>query len=112
MDLETAARTVRDFSDRFVSAYIFGSVARGEDDEYSDIDLILVMETDPPFFDRIREVVDLRYAFDRADILIYTPAELASMLAEDGRQFLKDAIRTGYHIEGKQERSSQVASTG
>ena len=112
MDLETAVKTVRCYSHLFISAYIFGSVSRGEEDEYSDVDLILVMDTDLPFFERIRAVLDLRYALERADLIIYTPEEIESMLAEEGRQFLKDAIGTGYHIEGKQNRSSSVASTG
>ena len=98
-------------SDAFREAYVFGSVAAGTADEHSDIDVILVRDTRLPFFDRIREVMDLRLEFGAADMLIYTPAELAQMLNEEGRYFVKQAIRTGYRIEGTQNRSKPLAQT-
>lgn len=98
-------------SDTFREAYVFGSVAAGTADEHSDIDVILVRDTRLPFFDRIREVMDLRLEFGAADMLIYTPAELAQMLNEEGRYFVKQAIRTGYRIEGTQNRSKPLAQT-
>ena len=88
---------------------MFGSVASGTSDDHSDIDVILVRDTELPFFDRVREIMDLRLEFGAADLLIYTPAELNEMLAEEGRHFVKHAVRTGYRIEGTQPRSQSVA---
>ena len=92
------------YADQFVAAYVFGSVASGTADEYSDIDVIVVRHTTLPFFDRLREIMKLRLEFGAVDMLIYTPAELEQMLAEDGRYFVKQAVRTGYRIEGTQKR--------
>lgn len=111
MDLSTAKSIFARHSDIFREAYVFGSVAAGTADEHSDIDVILVRDTRLPFFDRIREVMDLRLEFGAADMLIYTPAELAQMLNEEGRYFVKQAISTGYRIEGTQNRSKPLAQT-
>ena len=109
MNLETAKAIFARRADKFITAYVFGSVAAGTADEHSDIDVLLVRDTALPFFDRIREIMDLRLEFGAADMLIYTPAELDEMLAEDGRYFFKHAVRTGYRVEGTQPRSRSVA---
>ena len=109
MNLETAKAIFARHADKFITVYVFGSVATGTADEHSDIDVILVRDTALPFFDRIREIMDLRLEFGAADLLIYTPAELDDMLAEEGRYFVKQAVRTGYRFEGTQPRSRSVA---
>ena len=57
---------------------LFGSHADGTNAWDSDLDLLIVTETDLPPVDR---VLDIRRLFERApcplDILVYTPAELA-----------------------------------
>ena len=111
VDLRTAKSIFARHSADFVVAYVFGSVAAGSADEHSDIDVILVRHTALPYFDRVREVMDLRLALGAADLLIYTPAELEEMLAEEGRYFVKQAVRTGQRIEGTQQRSGSLAQT-
>ena len=109
MNLDMAKAIFARHMDKFITAYVFGSVAAGTADEQSDIDIILVRDTALPFFDRIREIMDLRLEFGAADLLIYTPAELDETLAEEGRYFIKHAVRTGCRIEGTQQRSQSVA---
>ena len=59
---------------------LFGSRARGEADEYSDYDLIVIKRTDRPFLDRLRDMVPyLRQITRPADILVYTPEEFEYM---------------------------------
>ena len=111
MDLRTANSIFARHRADFVVAYVFGSVATGSADEHSDVDAILVRDTALPFFDRVREVMDLRLALGAADLMIYTPAELEEMLAEEGRYFVKQAVRTGHRIEGTQQRSGSLAQT-
>ena len=111
VDLADASAIFTRYADRFVVAYVFGSVAAGTADEHSDIDVIVVRHTTQPFFDRLREIMDLRLEFGAADMLIYTPAELEQMLAEDDRYFIKQAVRTGYRIEGTQQRGRSLAQT-
>lgn len=99
-------------ADRFIVAYVFGSVAAGTADRYSDVDAILVRDTDVPFFDRVREVMDLRLELGASDLLIYTPAELKRILGREDRSFVGHAVRTGYRVEGTQQRSKSLAQTG
>src|SRR5215467_13180924 len=59
---------------------LFGSRARGEADEYSDYDLIVIKRTDRPFLDRLYDMVPyLRQITRPAEILVYTPEEFARM---------------------------------
>ncbi|MBT3272031.1 MAG: nucleotidyltransferase domain-containing protein [Spirochaetales bacterium] len=109
MNLQAAEAALRSHKSDFTEAYIFGSVANESTDEYSDLDLLLVRETKLPFFDRIREIMELRNSFNKMDLLIYTPEELSTMLAEPGRYFIKNIIETGYRIEGTQDRSQALA---
>ena len=100
MDLAAASAIFTRYSEQFVVAYVFGSVAAGTADEHGDIDVIVVRHTTQAFFDRMREIMELRLEFGAADMLIYTLAESEQMLAEDGRYFVKHAVRAGNRIEG------------
>ena len=67
--------------------YLFGSWARGEEDDLSDLDVVVIKETEVPFLDRLREVASLIPAnIGGVDILVYTPAEFAAM-QQDGNAF-------------------------
>src|SRR3972149_2969420 len=74
--------------DAIVRAYdplrvvVFGSFARGDTHEGSDLDLIVVKETGERFFRRIGRVRDAcaDIAID-VQPLVYTPAEVEEMLA-------------------------------
>ena len=59
------------------SAYIVGSYARQEAQPWSDVDLLIVHETDLPFVERPRSFDELRDFGIHFDILVYTPAEFA-----------------------------------
>jgi len=59
---------------------LFGSRARGEADEHSDYDLMVIKRTDRPILDRLCDMVPyLRQITRPADILVYTPEEFARM---------------------------------
>lgn len=112
MELSDVRRILLRHSFLFSRAYIYGSVARGREDEHSDVDLILIRETEQPFFDRVREVFDIVLSLAPIDMLIYTEQEFQRLLMEPGRYFLKDIAATGVMIEGTQGRGSQVAAPG
>lgn len=67
---------------------LFGSAARGEAGEASDIDLTVIAETELSFFDRIGRVLRLYRGDREINVLVYTPDEWQRMLAE-GRRFIK-----------------------
>ncbi|MCS6845186.1 MAG: nucleotidyltransferase domain-containing protein [Caldilineales bacterium] len=73
---------------------LHGSLARGDWNRASDIDLIIVKETTTPFKERIREVLELCSLPMAVEPLVYTPQELASLLAA-GNSFLEKALAEG-----------------
>jgi predicted nucleotidyltransferase len=72
---------------------LFGSVARGDIHRGSDLDLIIVQETNKKFLSRLEPFY--RDAHIAMDILVYTPEEFAAMT--DGI-FLKNALQDGVVI--------------
>ena len=96
----------------FIRAYAFGSLARGEQDEWSDLDLLLVRKTNLEFFDRIREVMNLVGDLGAVDLLIYTPDELNELIETRGNAFLADVIAKGVEVEGSQGRGAALAPAG
>lgn len=76
---------------------LFGSFAKGNQTRQSDIDLIIVMNTDQPFFKRYsglhRAVLDALKPF-QVEFFIYTPDEFNNMLA-GGNHFIARAIKEG-----------------
>ena len=76
---------------------MFGSLVRGES-RRSDVDLLLVQETDKRFLDRydglLREITHA-VSGREVDLLIYTPQELAQLAH---RPFINTALREGQTI--------------
>jgi HEPN domain-containing protein/predicted nucleotidyltransferase len=73
---------------------LFGSHARGNADEYSDLDVAIIKETDQRFMDRLGTVYDLLPAVGAMDVLVYTPAEFAEMKAR-GNPFIEEIMAHG-----------------
>jgi predicted nucleotidyltransferase len=69
---------------------LFGSLARGDARDHSDVDLIVVKDTPMRFLDRLDEFYD--DAREAMDILVYTPQEFEEMKE---RPFVKRALREG-----------------
>lgn len=61
------------------SAYIVGSFARQEAQPWSDVDLLIVHETEMPFVERPRIFDDLCDFGIPFDILVYTPHEFVAL---------------------------------
>ncbi len=69
---------------------LFGSYCAGEIGEWSDLDLVIVKETDAPFLDRTRQVLALLRPRVGVDVLVYTPREFEQLSQE--RAFLREEI--------------------
>ena len=79
---------------RITKAIVFGSFATGLNSRKSDLDMILVMDTEEHFFKRYDTISDI-YDYLKgvsADILIYTPKELKRF---SHRPFVKQALEEG-----------------
>ena len=94
-DLEELRRRIAPHVTRARKVIVFGSVARGEADAASDLDLIIVAETARPFFERFKDFSGLYDVWPRLDLLVYTPEELERMAAEENpliRQALEEGV--------------------
>lgn len=90
--LDELVRQLRRYDpDRIV---LFGSAARADMHEGSDLDLLIVKETDRRFVDRIGDVLALLDLPVGVDPLVYTPDELQEMLRESN-DFLATALAEG-----------------
>lgn len=78
---------------------LFGSAARGEQDEHSDLDLIIIKQTDERFIRRLLAVPALPV---EADVFVYTPEEFQRML-ENENPFLMSALADAITLYPKGE---------
>ena len=76
---------------------MFGSVARGEADEWSDLDLVVIADTDRTFFERFRDFDGLYEVWPRLDLLVYTSAEFERMVDEEN-PFLLRVLEEGVDV--------------
>ncbi len=67
-------------------AYLFGSVASGAINAWSDIDLMIIEETTTPFMERAEKFSDLYELGIPLDILVYTRTEFC-VLAQSNTGF-------------------------
>lgn len=73
---------------------LFGSTARGEADDDSDLDILVIKHTSEPFVHRLEIMARLCPAGVHADILVYTPEEIERMI-EDNNPFILQALHEG-----------------
>lgn len=66
--------------ERVKQAYFFGSFARGEFRGSSDIDLMLVQDTELPFTKRGEQFLDLFDIYPALDLLVYTQKEFDRLI--------------------------------
>ncbi len=79
---------------KVIKALLFGSLAQGKGTKRSDVDLLIVMDSDKRFFYRYEdfyEVYDMLKG-NAVDMLIYTPEELDKI---SSRSFIKKILSEG-----------------
>ena len=85
---------------------VFGSVARGQADAFSDLDIVVIKDTDERFVRRILTAGDyLPLDCGSIDILVYTPGEFERM-QKAGNPFIAEVVADGVTVY---ERSRSVA---
>ena len=72
------------------AVYLYGSLVSGHVSEWSDLDLVVIKETNETFYDRIASVLKLTQPKVGIDICVYTPQEWQKLVEE--RRFVKEEI--------------------
>ncbi len=80
---------------------LFGSASKGETDRYSDIDIVVIKNTNKTFLKRLKDLATLCSLDEPVDILAYTPDEVQRMLDQDS-DFMKKILKEGKVIYEKQ----------
>jgi predicted nucleotidyltransferase len=69
---------------------LFGSYCADQVGEWSDLDLVIIKETQAPFLNRTRQVLELLKPQVGVDVLVYTPKEFEQLSHE--RAFVRREI--------------------
>ena len=87
---------------------LFGSMVSDNWDEESDVDIIIVYNTEKSFLNRLKELYE-KWSIPKAvDILAYTPSEFVEMASSN--YFVQDALKNGEMIyERSKERINAMA---
>ena len=107
MGSKLANKAAQRVIDRIIKRYrpkkiiVFGSFARGDVHQGSDLDLIIIKNTKESFLRRMDRVLDLCNGEIAVEPLIYTEAELGKML-EQGNDFLETALSDGKLVYERQ----------
>lgn len=97
------AEIAKDVSDRIVEkihpekVILFGSVAKEEETEFSDIDLFIVAKTDKPYPARMSPIHDILHEMKypwTVESIIYTPDEFKKA-QEKGSLFIHEVLTSG-----------------
>jgi predicted nucleotidyltransferase len=100
MDAETWRQRLQTELDRYLNLLIehvvpekvilFGSLASDQARVWSDIDLVIVVDTEARFLDRSKSVLRLLQPRVGVDVLVYTPQEFERLCRE--RLFFQEEI--------------------
>jgi len=79
---------------KVIKALLFGSLAKGTGTKRSDVDILILMDTDKRFFSRYDDFNDVHEILkgNAVDMLIYTPEELDK---SSSRSFIKNILSEG-----------------
>ena len=76
--------------------WLFGSLARGEVHEGSDLDLLVVMDTDLPFVERLARLYRELKPRVATDLFVYTSGEMEDL--RESSPLVRAALREGRRL--------------
>jgi len=80
---------------------LFGSLAINKIHEWSDIDLVVIKETDTRFLDRLHQVRLLTAPTVGVNFIVYTPSEINTMIRDKHYFLLNEIFQKGKTIYEK-----------
>lgn len=85
---------------------VFGSYATGNVHEWSDLDIVVVVDTDLPFFKRLKQIYMQVEPQVGMDIVVYTPTEWEHL--QISRMFVREVIAKKGKVVYERGRSAMV----
>ncbi|ADH61500.1 DNA polymerase beta domain protein region [Thermoanaerobacter mathranii subsp. mathranii str. A3] len=85
---------------------LFGSMANGTAKEWSDIDLVVIMNTDLKFIDRLLYLAQITNPEIPVDFLAYTPEEEKNFIESGHLFYTEEVLKKGVVLYDK--RASRV----
>ena len=86
---KSVEKIVKSLSGKVEKVSIFGSYNKRQPDLFTDLDILIIMKTEKPFLERLKEVYSLLSLPVDADILCYTPEEFKKIKR---RRFFKKIL--------------------
>ena len=101
---ELRDRLISELEGDIEAIILYGSVARGESNEESDIDILIISSNKRRVYDRAS---DIRYELDLkhgtlTTIMVYTPEEFEQSLSL-GSPFLREVLKEGKALYGERK---------
>lgn len=90
---------IREYSPKKI--ILFGSLATNHIHEWSDIDLVIIKDTNKRFIDRLHDVHLLAKPRVGVNFIVYTPSEVEKMLEENRYFLVKEILEKGEIIYEK-----------
>ena len=85
-----------------IKIILFGSCSQGTQHEFSDIDMIVIKDTNDYFFDRLKEVAKIADIDDiEADIIVYNTEEIQLLLDKGSSFFIHEVLEKGIVLYNK-----------
>jgi len=91
-------RIVKDYNPEKI--ILFGSLARGDYHELSDVDMIVIKKTRKRFLERIGDVLLLNDTEMHLECFVYTPEEFSEMIEEEN-PFIEEVLKSGVVVYEK-----------
>lgn len=98
---ETFEKEVFKITSQIVRGYnpekiiLFGSRASGKVQKGSDIDLLIIKDTNERYWDRVRKVIDSFDSWHPVDLFVLTPQELDRAISENRFMLTEEILPKG-----------------
>lgn len=102
LNIEEIVKTIVNGYGPIEKIIVFGSQARNEADEYSDLDLIIIKKTNKRFLERLLDVPLFPIP---VDVFVYTPEEFEQM-KENENPFILSALESAKIVYPLNEKST------
>lgn len=76
---------------------LFGSAARGDDRPESDLDILVIKNTNKNYYDRVFEAMKYVNTDKSVDMIVFTPKEFEKAQNEE-RVFIKQVLKYGVNL--------------